>query len=150
MLLYRSGNRREIKLPAKCGELMIQELGHVISPVDEIRRTGRVSALLADEELVAGKVYLLLPVNRVRCKASKMEMGIAEKHSVSAQTKKTKGNQMPKVSPSLISRSSQRLGQNEVTVFPIKKVNQFQTRWNPLLDPISESPSPLHQFGPQF
>ncbi|KAL2345469.1 hypothetical protein Fmac_006754 [Flemingia macrophylla] len=80
ILLDSRGNTRETKLPAKSGELMIEEFGHVITPVDEIRRTGRVSALHADEELVAGKVYLLLPVNRLHSKASVTEMAIAEKH----------------------------------------------------------------------
>ena len=42
MLLDSDENPREIKLPATSGELMIQEFGHVITPVDELRRTGRV------------------------------------------------------------------------------------------------------------
>ncbi|RZB49088.1 hypothetical protein D0Y65_052191 [Glycine soja] len=99
MLLDSDENPREIKLPATSGELMIQEFGHVITPVDELRRTGRVSALLADEELVAGKVYLLLPVNRVNSKASEFEMALAEKQS--GHTKRTRGNNMAKVSPSV-------------------------------------------------
>ncbi|KAG4913741.1 hypothetical protein GLYMA_19G215700v4 [Glycine max] len=118
MLLDSDENPREIKLPATSGELMIQEFGHVITPVDELRRTGRVSALLADEELVAGKVYLLLPVNRVNSKASEFEMALAEKQS--GHTKRTRGNNMAKVSPSVCPRFGN------------------QVRWNPVLDPIFE------------
>lgn len=118
MLLDSDGNTREIKLPIKSGELMIEEFGHVVTPVDEIRRTGRVSALLADEELVAGKVYLLLPVNRINSKASEFEMAIAEKQS--GHTKRTRGNNMAKVSPSVCPRFGN------------------QVRWNPVLDPIFE------------
>lgn len=118
MLLDSDGNTREIKLPIKSGELMIEEFGHVVTPVDEIRRTGRVSALLADEELVAGKVYLLLPVNRVNSKASEFEMALAEKQS--GHTKRTRGNNMAKVSPSVCPRFGN------------------QVRWNPVLDPIFE------------
>lgn len=118
MLLDSDGNTREIKLPIKSGELMIEEFGHVVTPVDEIRRTGRVSALLADEELVAGKVYLLLPVNRINSKASEFEMALAEKQS--GHTKRTRGNNMAKVSPSVCPRFGN------------------QVRWNPVLDPIFE------------
>lgn len=118
MLLDSDGNTREIKLPIKSGELMIEEFGHVVTPVDELRRTGRVSALLADEELVAGKVYLLLPVNRINSKASEFEMALAEKQS--GHTKRTRGNNMAKVSPSVCPRFGN------------------QVRWNPVLDPIFE------------
>ena len=138
MLLDSDGNTREIKLPIKSGELMIEEFGHVVTPVDELRRTGRVSALLADEELVAGKVYLLLPVNRVNSKASEFEMAIAEKQS--GHTKSKRGNNMAKVSPSLISRSNERDEENQVTVsvFPVCPRFGNQVRWNPVLDPIVE------------
>ncbi|RDX88478.1 hypothetical protein CR513_29922, partial [Mucuna pruriens] len=138
MLLDTGGNTREIKLPAKSGEVMIEEFGHVITPVDEVRRTGRISALLADEELVAGKVYLLLPVSRVHSKASDFERAIAE-------TQRTRGHNTAKVSPSLISRPRQRVVQNvvTVTVFPGHQRLGNQPRWNPVLDPIFESPSPL-------
>ncbi|TKY61726.1 hypothetical protein E2542_SST11577 [Spatholobus suberectus] len=144
-LVDTGGNTREIKLPAKSGELMIEEFGHVITPVDELRRTRRVSALLADEELVAGKVYLLLPVNRVHSKASKFEMAIAEKQS--GQTKRTRGSNMAKVSPSLISRSTERDGENKVTIFPVCPRLGNPSRWCPVLDPIYESPSTLNEFG---
>ncbi|KAK7379039.1 hypothetical protein VNO80_04491 [Phaseolus coccineus] len=136
ILLESNGNTREMKLPVKSGELMIEEFGHVITPLDELRRTGRVSALLADEELVAGKVYLLLPVSRVHSKASKFEMDIAETQS--SQKRRTRGMNMAKVSPSLISRSIERDVENEVTVFPVCPRLGNQVRWNPVLDTIFE------------
>ncbi|BAT86259.1 hypothetical protein LR48_Vigan03g279400 [Vigna angularis] len=136
VLLESGGNTREIKLPVKSGELMIEEFGHVVTPLDELRRTGRVSALLPEEELVAGKVYLLLPVSRVHSKASKFEMAIAEAQS--SHKKRTRGTNMAKVSPSLISRSTERDAENEVTVSPACPRLGNQVRWNPVLDTIFE------------
>ncbi|KAK7259235.1 hypothetical protein RIF29_24836 [Crotalaria pallida] len=80
VVLDTNGNIREMKLPMKSGELMIEEIGHVITEVDELRKTRRITALRADEELVAGKVYLLVPVSRTRSKASEFEMAIAENY----------------------------------------------------------------------
>ncbi|CAJ1875698.1 unnamed protein product [Sphenostylis stenocarpa] len=135
-LLESDGNTREIKLPVKSGELMIQEFGHVITPLDQLRRTGRVSALVAEEELVAGKVYLLLPVSRVHSKASKFEMAIAETRS--SHGKRTKRSNMAKVSPSLIPRSTERDVENEVSLFPVCPRLGNQVRWSPVLDTIFE------------
>jgi len=50
--------------------------------------------LCADEDLVAGKVYLLVPVSRINSKASEFEIAIAERGSG-----KRKGNKTAKVSP---------------------------------------------------
>jgi len=129
ILLESDGNTRDIKLPVKSGELMIEEFGHVITPLDELRKTGRVSALLAEEDLVAGKVYLLLPVSRVHSKASKFEMHIAETRS--SHKKRTRGIDKAKVSPS-------KDVENEVTVIPVCPRLGNQVRWNPVLDTIFE------------
>ncbi|XP_027353310.1 uncharacterized protein LOC113863794 [Abrus precatorius] len=146
ILLDTSGNIREIKLPAKSAELMIEQMGHVITPVDELRRTGRVSALRADEELGAGKVYLLLPVTRVHYKATEFEMAIAEKQS--GHRKSVSGNNVAKVSQSLV---RERDGENEVVVFPACTPRpRNKARWNPVLDTISESSSCVKEFTPQL
>ena len=143
MLLDTRGNIREIKVPVKSAELMIQELGHVITPVEELRRTRQILALPADEELVAGKVYLLVPASRVHSKASEFEMAIAEKNG--RRKKKSSGN-MAKVLP--VSSLGQRDGEIEVSSFqgmlvgiPCHQLGiQHGRRWNPVLEPIVESP----------
>jgi len=71
---------------------------------------------LAEEDLVAGKVYLQQQVSRVHSKASKFKMNIAETQS--SYKKRTTGIDMAKVSPSLILRSSERDVDNEVIVLP--------------------------------
>ncbi|GAU11285.1 hypothetical protein TSUD_342760 [Trifolium subterraneum] len=120
-LLDTSGNIQEIKLPMKSAELMIELIGHVITPAENLIRTRRITALRADEELIAGKVYLAVLVSRVNCKASEFEIAMAEEGSG-----KRKGNKTGKVSPVVA-----KLTGNDGGV--------RQRRWNPVLDPIFES-----------
>lgn len=123
-LLDTDGNIREIKLPMKSAELMIELIGHVITPAEELLRTRRIIALRANEDLVAGKVYLVVPVSRVNCKASEFEISIAEKRSG-----KRKGNETAKVSP--VNKLTENDNGGVISV--------RQRRWNPVLDPIFES-----------
>ncbi|CAI8615175.1 unnamed protein product [Vicia faba] len=122
-LLDTCGNVRDIKLPMKSAELMIELIGYVITPVEVLLKTRRITALRADEELVSGKVYLLVPVSRVNCKASEFEIAVAERGSG-----KRKGNKTAKVSP------VSKLTENDGGVYCVR-----QRRWNPVLDPIFES-----------
>jgi hypothetical protein len=122
-LLDTSGNIQEIKLPMKSAELMIELIGHVITPVEDLLRTRRITALRADEELVAGKVYLAVPVSRVNSKATEFEIAMAEEGSG-----KRKGNKTAKVS------AVSKLTENDGGVHCVR-----QRRWNPVLDPIFES-----------
>ena len=123
-LLDTDGNIREIKLPMKSAELMIELIGNVIIPAEELLKTRRIMALRADEELVAGKVYLLVPVSRINCKASEFEISIAERGSG-----KRKGNKTTKVSP--VAKLTENDNGGIISV--------RQRRWNPVLDPIFES-----------
>ena len=142
VLLDTTGNIREIKLPVKSAELMIEEPGQVIAPVDELRLTRRISALPADEELQAGKVYLLIPASRVHSKASPYEMAITEEWDCGKKKKPRRNSN--KVS--LVSAVSE--GEDGGDLFAVKITgipccqrlgNQCQRRWNPVLEPILES-----------
>ncbi|KAK2364744.1 hypothetical protein QL285_089582 [Trifolium repens] len=82
-----------------------------------------LTALRADEELIGGKVYLVVPVSRVNSKASEFEIAMAEEGSG-----KRKENKTAKVSPVL------KLTENDGGVHCVR-----QRRWNPVLDPIFES-----------
>jgi hypothetical protein len=124
-LLDTCGNIREIKLPMKSAELMIELIGHVITPAEDLLRTRRITALRADEELIGGKVYLVVPVSRVNSKASEFEIEVADEKKLSG---KRKGNKTAKVSP------VSKLTENDGGVYCIR-----QKRWNPVLDPIFES-----------
>ncbi|KAL2480854.1 receptor-like kinase TMK3 [Abeliophyllum distichum] len=60
---------------------MLEEPGHVVFPAVEISGSNsRFSAMKADEQLTAGKFYVLIPVCRVRSKVSESEF---EEHQVS-------------------------------------------------------------------
>ncbi|GAU11286.1 hypothetical protein TSUD_342770 [Trifolium subterraneum] len=127
-LLDTCGNIREIKLPMKSAELMIELIGHVITPVEDLLRTRRIMALRADEELIAGKVYLVVPVSRVNSKASEFEIAVADDQKKKVSGKR-KGNKTAKVSP-----VSSKLTENDGGIYCVR-----QKRWNPVLDPIFES-----------
>lgn len=133
MLLDTAGNSREIKLPMKSAELMVEAIGHAVAPVEELRRTRRIKALPADEELVAGKVYLLVPVSRVHSKASEFEMALADKKSGQREG----SNVANKVSRPF--RLMEMDGENEVAVSYVRPKLRNQVPWNPVLDPIFES-----------
>ncbi|WJX79843.1 hypothetical protein P8452_62923 [Trifolium repens] len=124
-LLDTSGNIREIKLPMKSAEIMIELIGHVITPAEDLLRTRRITALRADEELIAGKVYLVVPVSRVNSKASEFEIAVSDQKKGSG---KRKGCKTAKVSP------VSKLTENDGGVYCVR-----QKRWNPVLDPILES-----------
>lgn len=64
----------KVRLPVKAAELMLERPGYVISPVDVLRRTRRISALKADDELVGGKIYVLVAVGRIGSKVSMAEL----------------------------------------------------------------------------
>lgn len=65
-LIDGNGNLRQVKVPIKAAEVMLEEEpGHVISPVDGLQTNQRISAMRADDELLAGKVYLLVRLSRV-------------------------------------------------------------------------------------
>lgn len=139
MLLDTDGNIREIKLPVKSAELMIEAIGHIITPAEEIRKTRRITALPADEELVAKKVYLLVPVSRINSKASEFEIAIAEEKG----KRRRRGIKTARVSPSPGSKLTEKDEEKEVAVLPPFVVPTMrmgnQRRWNPVLEPICES-----------
>lgn len=72
------GNLRQVKVPVSAAELMLEEPGYVVSRVDDLRCTRRIPAMRADDVLLAGKAYLLMPVNRVHCLVSETEMALID------------------------------------------------------------------------
>ncbi|KAF4364570.1 hypothetical protein F8388_014073 [Cannabis sativa] len=94
---------RPVKLPLKAAELMLEEEpGHVISPAEDLRRTGRYSAMRAEDDLVAKKVYFLVPMSRVNRKISDSDMEIVK----SATLKKKKSKNSSRVSPAMVATAA--------------------------------------------
>ncbi|XP_042409830.1 uncharacterized protein LOC121999179 [Zingiber officinale] len=66
-----------IEAPAGAAEIMMEFPGHAVARADEALRTRRAAGLLrADEELLPGAVYLLLPLNRVGSRLSDCQVEV--------------------------------------------------------------------------
>ncbi|MED6138280.1 hypothetical protein PIB30_072755 [Stylosanthes scabra] len=138
MVVDTSGNVNNIKLPLNCGELMIDQIGHVITPAEVLQKTRRILPLGADDELLPGKLYLLVPASRVNSKASASEMAKThiKKHNKTAN--------MAKVSPSKLTWDHQpEHGKDQISPLPVGY--QGKRRWCPVLDPIFESSTEFKQ-----
>ncbi|XVF80670.1 hypothetical protein PTKIN_Ptkin15bG0093100 [Pterospermum kingtungense] len=125
------GNMRKVKLPANAAELMLEEPGHIISPMEELKRTRRVAAMRADDELLAAKVYVLVPIGKVHCKVTDADMAIIEAACGGKKRRKIGA----KISPE---------EESQVQVLPQKCIEGIPVRsgtcrpWTPVLEPISE------------
>ncbi|XP_058084105.1 uncharacterized protein LOC131231816 [Magnolia sinica] len=135
--LDSDGNLHRIGIPTKAAELMLEWPGHVICQAEELRRTRRVTAMKADEELQAGKVYLLLPVSRISSRVSEDEISRMD----ATCRKKKKNDGSCRVFP-----ESER-GRNEFHVaeeceerdtgFPGHRMVNYR-QWRPALETINE------------
>lgn len=142
-LLDEHGNLQQVKLPVKAAELMLEHPGHVITLVEELRRTRRISAIRADDGLLGRKVYFLVPSGRVHCRVSELEMKIIE-----LSCKKKPRNLKPsgsKVSPAMTMQSKEVAGEGEVEVLGGEVSGLLGhhlgnlRRWSPALEPIYEA-----------
>ncbi|GMI66630.1 hypothetical protein HRI_000332300 [Hibiscus trionum] len=91
------GKLRKVELPVKAAEIMLEEPGHIISAVEELKRGRRVVAMRADDELSVGKVYALVPVGRVHCRVTDADMGVIKAACCSGKKKKSGGKVLPDV-----------------------------------------------------
>lgn len=75
-LIDVNGNIQTIKIPVTAAEIMLTEApGHLVSPViGDLRSNFRLSALGADEVLVKGKLYFLIPVGRLNTFVTQSEL----------------------------------------------------------------------------
>ncbi|XP_058077658.1 uncharacterized protein LOC131226022 [Magnolia sinica] len=136
------GNLQRLEIPVKAAELMLESPGHVICQAEEIRRTRRVSAMRADEELEAGKIYLLFPVGRANCKASDAEM--ARIDATCRRMRKGKSRGCKKVFPDAEQARDSSLechvsddSRESDTGFPGHQLSNYRP-WTPVLETIDE------------
>ncbi|CAI9767856.1 unnamed protein product [Fraxinus pennsylvanica] len=107
---------------------MLEEPGHVVSPAVEISGSNsRFSAMKADEQLIARRVYILIPLSRVRSKVTESELAVVK---AAAGDKKKAKRHSSKVLP-VVTESF-----DEEIVTPIP--NHRLRPWKPSLEPISE------------
>ncbi|XP_022960525.1 uncharacterized protein LOC111461238 [Cucurbita moschata] len=125
----------KVRLPVKAAELMLERPGYVISSVDVLRRTRRISALKADDELVGGKIYVLVALGRIGSKVSVVELENLELGC------KNKGK---KIGSKVLPAAAAEEGKKEDIGSGISGSDQLSCgrgnykRWNPNLESISE------------
>ncbi|KAJ0112977.1 hypothetical protein Patl1_00901 [Pistacia atlantica] len=146
-LVDANGNLRQVNLPIKAAEVMLEEPGHVISPVDGLLRTRRISAMRADDELLAGKLYMFVPINRVNGKVTEKDISIIEAASDKKKSlrlrrrKRSNAKVLPTVTEEV---REDREESDQVTVLRVNDTGfashrfKNQKQWNPVLEAISE------------
>lgn len=140
-LFDSQGNLQRVKLPIKAAELMLEQPGHFIALVDELRLSRRMKAMRADDELLVGKIYVLVPSGRVNSKVSELEMAIIDLACKKRASTKQSGS---KVLPAMmVEPKEEEEGEvqgfgGKVTGLPGCQLGNHR-RWSPALEPISES-----------
>ncbi|KAG5243152.1 hypothetical protein OIU76_009956 [Salix suchowensis] len=139
-LINSQGNLRQVSLPVKAAELMIEEPGHVISLVDELKQRSRTIAMRADEELLPGKVYLSVPLSKVNCKISAPELAIIEATIAACARRSSKKRSGAKVLPAMaVDLKEEKNSEGEVKVFEGNYTSSTSYRhWTLALEPIPE------------
>ncbi|KAK8509797.1 hypothetical protein V6N13_093644 [Hibiscus sabdariffa] len=129
------GNLWKVRLPVKAADVMLEEPGHVISSVEDLKRTRSVVAMRADGELLAGEVYVLVPIGRVHNKVTDTDMAIIE--AVCGGMKRRKSG--AKVSP-----VATEVEESRVRVSSVAVARGYRSRscrpWTPVLESITEVP----------
>ncbi|KDP28244.1 hypothetical protein JCGZ_14015 [Jatropha curcas] len=137
-LIDSQGNLRQVKAPAKAAELMLEEPGHVVSPVQELRRTRRLIALRAEDELLAGKFYLLVHLSKLNRKISESELGIIESAAAASKKKKSsKGRRGAKVLPAVANEAESEVKEELDMGFACCRLEKCR-QWTPALEAITE------------
>ncbi|GFQ01572.1 hypothetical protein PHJA_002301100 [Phtheirospermum japonicum] len=123
---------RRVDVPVTAAELMLEDPGHVISPVSDLR----LSAVKADECLIGGTIYVLIPVCRVNGKLSESEMAVIESICGKRRAKRRSSRVIPVVQEISSDDEIRSLGKVSAN---IGLVNKYRMRpWKPTLEPIYE------------
>ncbi|KAI8522608.1 hypothetical protein RHMOL_Rhmol13G0009100 [Rhododendron molle] len=133
------GNRLQIKVPITAAEIMLDEPGHVVSPAQMIRKTGRIPVMKADEELSAGEVYLVVAASRSWCKVSESEMATIDSACGKRRQKRRSSKILPAAAEGFGEKveGSDGIKQGNITGLSGHQLVSRRT-WMPALDPISE------------
>lgn len=124
------GNLRHINVPITVAEHMLEHPGYFISPAQDIRRTLRFPALKADEELVPGKLYMLVPATKLHSKPSVAEIAVLDSACQNRRWKRPSA----KVLPTLVTEVEE---ENEGSSAGLNDC-RLENKWRPSLEPIYE------------
>lgn len=144
-LIDFNGTIQRVKVPITAAELMLEQPGHFISPAEDLRRTLRYSALKADEELSAGKLYMLVPTSRLHSKASVAEMAVLESACQKRRPKRRSAKVLPAAAEVVCDDEEEEreggfglLGENDTGVPGCRLGVNYNRQWRPALEPICE------------
>lgn len=162
LIQFNVGVERVIRLPKKpitVAEVMLDYPNHFLcswrsSAETEAEKGYRVVALPAEEELECGNAYLLLPMKRLRCVLSPVDMR-SIRASLHHHHKKNKNRMKMSSSSSKVVPFSEEASANVVDkkALPRLEVDEFAQRdlermrsrrglrWQPVLDTIQETRS---------
>ncbi|KAL8089311.1 uncharacterized protein LOC141695847 [Apium graveolens] len=121
------GNLRHVNVPITVAELMLEHPGYFISPAEDLRRTLRFPAMKADEELVLGKLYVLVPTTRLHSKASASEIAVLDSACRKRRSKKPSAKVLPTVVIEVEEEGEER-----------SAGCRLENKWRPSLEPIYE------------
>ncbi|KAL6515924.1 hypothetical protein OROGR_019229 [Orobanche gracilis] len=123
LLDLRRNILRLLDAPVTAAELMLDEPGLVISPLNDFR----VSAMKAEDSLTGGGSYILIPISRLNGKLSESEMAVIESLFGKREVKRRSSVVIP-VAPEISGDCAD-----------IGILNQYRMRhWEPALEPICE------------
>ncbi|KAK8565536.1 hypothetical protein V6N13_020634 [Hibiscus sabdariffa] len=139
-IIDAQGRLRKVELPAKAAEIMLEEPGHIISAVGELKRARRVVAMRADDELSVGEVYALVPIGRVHCRVTDADMAVIKAACGSRKKKKSgataTATATAKVLPDVMVREGEKCGKGIPPVSEYR-IGNFRP-WIPVLESIPE------------
>ncbi|KAG8389554.1 hypothetical protein BUALT_Bualt02G0241300 [Buddleja alternifolia] len=136
--LHRS-TFRVVDVPVTAAELMLEEPGHVVSPVNDLSRDLRLSAMKADESLTGGKVYILIPLSRVNGKVSESEMAVIKSACCQRKMKRRSSRVIPVAAEiaAVDTNNPVKLVGDQGTDNGILSY-RIKQQWKPALEPIRE------------
>lgn len=148
-LVDPQGNIRLLNLPITCAELMLENPGFALAPVEEVRKSHRLPAMRADDMLLGREVYLLVPVDKVNFRLTDLQLAVIDSLICACNNNKMVGTRTrggSKISPDngctgLAGESLEDvvkdLGGKCTSVSGQRKRVICKT-WEPVLEPISE------------
>lgn len=139
------GVLRQIEAPAGAAEIMMEFPGHVVARADEALRDRRAAGMRADEELLPGAAYLLLPLNRVGSRLSDCQVEVLLEAFGRRRRRCKEDCRGRRMFPEISGGGEEKkpkvaVWEGELTSLTSKRVSGCG-QWKPALDTIHESKS---------
>ena len=140
-LVDSHGQVKLVEQPITAAELMVENPGFAVTLIEDLRKTRRIPAMRADNRLLGGKIYLLVPFDKVNSRLTDLQLAALE-HLICSYCDETVGRRTRggfKVSPVLGFTGFA----GESRLEGLVKINlggkrSFCKVWEPVLEPIAE------------